>query len=65
MRGITARLGKGFFDPVASPTKESLRALLWNLQSRSLPAPAPWSGRRTYAPPACLRRPAKGAFVLP
>lgn len=39
MRGITARLGKGFFDPVASPTKESLRALLWNLQSRGLPSP--------------------------
>lgn len=39
MRGITARLGKGFFDPVASPTKESLRALLWNLQSRGFPSP--------------------------
>ena len=39
MRGMTARLGKGFFDPVASPTKESLRALLWNLQSRGLPSP--------------------------
>ena len=25
MCGITARLGKGFFDPVASPTKESPR----------------------------------------
>lgn len=39
MRGMTARLGKGFFDPVASPTKESLRALLWNLQSRGFPSP--------------------------
>jgi hypothetical protein len=36
---MTARLGKGFFDPVASPTKESLRALLWNLQSRGFPSP--------------------------
>ncbi len=39
MRGMTARLGKGFFVPVASRTKESLRALLWNLQSRGLPSP--------------------------
>ena len=39
MRGLPARLGKGFFDPVASPTKESLRALLWNLQSRGFPSP--------------------------
>lgn len=43
MCGLTVRtLGKGCFAPVASPTKEGLRAPLWNPQSRSRPAPAPW-----------------------
>lgn len=58
MRGITARLGKGFFDPVASPTKESLRALLWNLQSRGFPSPCTLDRDDEHARPPRL-------FVIP
>lgn len=47
MRGMTARLGKGFFDPVASPTKKGLRALLWNLQTGALP----WTHQRRFHSP--------------
>lgn len=66
MRGITARLGKGFFDPVASPTKESLRALLWNLQSRGFPSPCTLDRDDEHMrPPASVRHPSKGAFALP
>ena len=65
MRGMTARLGKGFFDPVASPTKESLRALLWNLQSRGFPSPCTLD--RGNAIPLMRKCfcPAKGDFILP
>lgn len=58
MRGNTARLARGISSPLHPQTKESLRALLWNLQSKGLPAPAPWTE-------ALPRNPAKGAFVLP
>ncbi len=39
MRGITARLARGASPPLHPQTKESLRALLWNLQSRGFPSP--------------------------
>lgn len=65
MRGMTARLGKGFFDPVASPTKESLRALLWNLQSRGLPSPCTLDRDNTNPRMRKCFCPAKGDFILP
>lgn len=39
MRGITARLARGASPPLHPQPKESLRALLWNLQSRGFPSP--------------------------
>lgn len=65
MRGMTARLGKGFFDPIASPTKESLRALLWNLQSRGFPSPCTLDRDNTNPPERNCFCPAKGDFILP
>lgn len=65
MRGMTPRLGKGFFDPVASPTKESLRALLWNLQSRGLPSPCTLDRDNTNPLMRKCFCPAKGDFILP
>ena len=60
MRGITARLARGASPPLHPQTKESLRALLWNLQSRGLPAPAPWLGVGEYAcPPRIFVTPPK------
>lgn len=65
MRGITARLGKGFFDPVASPTKESLRALLWNLQSRGFPSHAPWTGMMNICAPRICSSSLQRSFRAP
>lgn len=41
----TALAWQGVILPRCIPTtKESLRALLWNLQSGGFPSPAPWTG---------------------
>lgn len=47
------RLGKGSILPRCIPTTNgSLRAPRWNPQSRSLPAPAPWTGPLPSPPKA-------------
>jgi hypothetical protein len=52
-------------SPLHPQTKGSLRAPRWNPQSRSFPAPAPWTGITNIRAPAFVFYPAKGDFILP
>lgn len=65
MRGNTARLARGASPPLHPQTKESLRALLWNLQSRGFPSPCTLDRDNTNPPVRkCFAPPKEISFSL-